>query len=135
VEGGIETVETRGILSDRVANFVILACAEFGASAGAVSDRDGFLLYAHSDLEDDQELQTALLLEVASQADRLLGVAPAWATQISAGGGRWRCLIRGGNEPGDLYAGFQLSRPLDQEEIDRCRISLGEALSPFPVER
>jgi hypothetical protein len=130
----IETIETRGTLSDRVANFVILACAELGASAGAVSDRDGFLLYAHSDLEADDELQTALLLEVAGQTDRLLGVERGRATQVSTGRGTWRCLIRGGDPTGGLYAGFQLSRPLDQEEIERWRISLGEALSPIPEE-
>lgn len=131
-DGPDDQLETRGALSDRVANFVIRACAELGASAGAVSDRDGFLLYAHSDLEDDDDLQTALLLEVSGQTDRLLGVERGRATQVSMGGDTWRCLIRGGDPEGGLYAGFQLNRPLDQEEIERWRIFLGQALAPVP---
>ena len=131
-DGPDDQLETRGALSDRVANFVIRACAELGASAGAVSDRDGFLLYAHSDLEDDDDLQTALLLEVSGQTDRLLGVERGRATQVSMGGDSWRCLIRGGDPEGGLYAGFQLNRPLDQEEIERWRIFLGQALAPVP---
>jgi hypothetical protein len=48
------------------------------------------------------------------------------------GGDTWRCLIRGGDPEGGLYAGFQLNRPLDQEEIERWRIFLGQALAPVP---
>ena len=131
-DGPDDLPETRGALSDRVANFVIRACAELGASAGAVSDRDGFLLYAHSELEDDDDLQTALLLEVSGQTDRLLGGERGRATQVSIGGDTWRCLIRGGDPEGGLYAGFQLNRPLDLEEIERWRIFLGQALAPVP---
>jgi hypothetical protein len=126
----IEPEVESGTLSDRIERFVALARSELGATAAAVSDRDGFLLFLQSEREGDEEMETALLLEVAGKADRLLGVEHGSATQVSTDGGAWRCLIRGGEGANDLYAGFRLRRPLDQEEIVRWRNALAEVISP-----
>lgn len=124
--------EPNGTLSDRIERFVVMARSELGATAAAISDRDGFLLFTQSDCEGDEAMETAFLLEVAGKADRLLGVEHGSATQVSTDGGAWRCLIRGGDGAGDLYAGFRLQRPLDQEEIVRWRNALADIISPTP---
>ena len=113
---------------DRVERYVARATSELGAMAVAVSDRDGFLLFAHGDDGRDDGLQTALLLEVAGQTDRLLGLDRASATQISIDGGAWRCLIRAGEGNGGLCAGFRLEAPLEQREIEHWRNALAEIL-------
>lgn len=120
-------------LSDRIEQYVIRAREELGASAAAISDRDGFLLFAQSDPGLDEDLGTALLLEVAGKTEQLLGLDRGSATQVSADGGAWRCLIRGGDGAAELYAGFRMMRPLDQEEIIRWRKALAELL-PAPLE-
>jgi hypothetical protein len=130
VEQDFGEKEEGGTLSVRIERFVALARTELGVTAAAVSDRDGFLLFTQSVGEGDEEMETALLLEVAGRTDQLLGVERGSATQISTDGGAWRCLIRGGDGAGDLYAGFRLPRPLDQEEIVRWRNALAEIISP-----
>jgi len=125
--------EAEGVsFSDRIERFVVRARVELGATAAAVSDHDGFLLFTQSDREGDEEMATALLLEIAGKTDRLLGVERGSATQVSTDGGAWRCLIRGGDGASGLYAGFHLRRPLDQEEIARWRNALAEVISPTP---
>lgn len=128
----LEREEDGGTFFDRIERFVVRARRELGATAAAVSDHDGFLLFTQSDREGDVEMETALLLEIAGKTDRLLGVEHGSATQVSTDGGAWRCLIRGGDGASDLYAGFHLRRPLDQEEIVRWRNALAEIISRTP---
>lgn len=116
-------------LTERIEQYVVRARTELGASAAAISDRDGFLLFAQSESGSDADLETALLLEVAGKTDLLLGLEHGRATQVSTDGGAWRCLIRGGEGVAELYAGFRMPRPLDQEEIARWRKALAEVLS------
>lgn len=116
-------------LTERIERYVVRARTELGASAAAISDRDGFLLFAQSESGSDADLETALLLEVAGKTDLLLGLEHGRATQVSTDGGAWRCLIRGGEGVAELYAGFRMPRPLDQEEIARWRKALAEVLS------
>lgn len=82
-----------------------------------VCDRDGLLLYSDADDTGKGGFETALLLEISARTNRLLGLEASRATQVSAGGGLWRCLLRQSVPSGDIYAGLLLREPLEEEEI------------------
>lgn len=100
-----------------------------------VCDRDGLLLYSDADDTGKGGFETALLLEISARTNRLLGLEASRATQVSAGGGLWRCLLRRSVSSGDMYAGFLLREPLEEEEIvfwtDALAATAGEP-SPAP---
>jgi hypothetical protein len=82
-----------------------------------VCDRDGLILYSDAEERSGGVLETALLLEVSAKANRLLGLASSRATQVSAGGGLWRCLLKEAGAGGELYAGMLLPEPLEEEAV------------------
>jgi hypothetical protein len=82
-----------------------------------VCDRDGLILYSDAEEGSGGVLETALLLEVSAKANRLLGLASSRATQVSAGSGLWRCLLKEAGAGGELYAGLLLPEPLEEEAV------------------
>ncbi len=91
-----------------------------------VCDRDGLILYSDVEERAGGVLETALLLEVSAKANRLLGLSSSRATQVSAGGGLWRCLLKEAGAGGDLYAGLLLPEPLEEGQIDFWTRALSE---------
>ena len=120
-------------LDERIERFSENAKEILEAIEVAVCDRDGFLLHSFSENVQSGALETASLLEVSGRTSRLLGIGNSRATQVSAGGGIWRCLIRGEGEARDLFAGFCLRRPLDQNEIEFWTSALAEVVEPSPL--
>ncbi len=122
-------------LRERIVSYTAIARRRLGADQVAVCDRDGLLLHRHPGDGDDGGLAAALLLEVSGVADRLLGLGDSRAIQVFTGGGKWRCLIRGGEGEADLFAAFLLGRPLELEEIEAWTHGLAAAFDPPPSPR
>ena len=101
----------------RVGRFGEEARRRLGAREVIVCDRDGLILYSDVEERAGGVLETALLLEVSARANRLLGLASSRATQVSVGGGLWRCLLKESGIGGDLYAGLLLPEPLEEDQI------------------
>ena len=120
----------QGALHERIASFGNLLKRELGASAVAVCDKDGLLLYSSSGPDEKREPETAVFVEVSGNVTRMLGLNRSTATQIADGSGAWRCLISGAGTAGNVFAGFSLPQPLDKSEIDTWTKALAEAINP-----
>jgi hypothetical protein len=110
----------------RVERFGEEARRRLDAREVIVCDRDGLILYSDVEERAGGVLETALLLEVSAKTNRLLGLSTSRATQVSVGGGLWRCLLKESGAGGDLYAGLLLPEPLEEGQIDFWTRALSE---------
>lgn len=113
-------------LRERLENFGDVIQRELGSSEVAVCDEEGLLLYKSASLGDENSLLSALLFHVSGRINALIGVGREGVSQLTDGGGLWRCLISGAGGQGILFAGFTLREPLGQDEIEFWQKALVE---------
>lgn len=116
--------EAAGYLHARLEHFGEAVQRELGALEVAVCDADGLLLYQSSGFEIDKALHQSLMLQVTGKMGTLLGLGKEGVSQLTDGSGFWRCLISGNGGNGNLFAGFTLRKPLEEQALEKWKAAL-----------
>ena len=120
-----------GNLSQRLAAFAECAddCDE--VRGVTVFDRDGYLLYAGANQDRVEANGAGAFLARASGSFCQQSIpGEISATQVTAGGGEWRCLIAGSGEASRVLAEFRVDRPLEVGEVEAWSKALADAVIP-----
>ena len=96
-----------------------------------VFDRDGYLLHAGANTDGSEANGAGALLARASGSFCQQGIpGEVSATQVTVGGGEWRCLIAGSGEASRILAEFRMDRPLEAGEVEAWSKALADAVIP-----
>lgn len=120
-----------GNLPQRLAAFAECAdnCDE--VRGVTVFDRDGYLLYAGANQDRVEANGAGTFLARASDSFCQQSIpGEISATQVTAGGGEWRCLIAGSGEASRVLAEFRVDRPLEAAEVEAWSKALADAVIP-----
>ena len=120
-----------GNLPQRLAAFAECAdnCDE--VRGVTVFDRDGYLLYAGANQDRVEANGVGTFLARASDSFCQQSISgEISATQVTAGGGEWRCLIAGSGEASRVLAEFRVDRPLEAAEVEAWSKALADAVIP-----
>lgn len=120
-----------GNLPQRLAAFAECAddCDE--VRGVTVFDRDGYLLYAGANQDRVEANGAGTFLARASDSFCQQSIpGEISATQVTAGGGEWRCLIAGSGEASRVLAEFRVDRPLEAGEVEAWSKALADAVIP-----
>ena len=116
-------------LHRRIARFGEEACERLGALAVAIFDRDGLPLYNHPAGGIEPNV-SPVLVDLANQANRCLGLRQGGTVQVGDLSGGWRCVLPWEDGSRSLFAGLLLGRPLEQAEIEHWTKALAHAIHP-----
>ena len=120
-----------GNLPQRLAAFAERADECDEVRGVTVFDRDGYLLYAGANQDRVEANDAGALLARASGSFCQQSIpGEISATQITAGGGEWRCLIAGSGEASRILAEFRVDRPLEAGEVEAWSKALADAVIP-----
>ena len=120
-----------GNLPQRLAAFAECAdnCDE--VRGVTVFDRDGYLLYAGANQDRVEANGVGTFLARVSDSFCQQSIpGEISATQVTAGGGEWRCLIAGSGEASRVLAEFRVDRPLEAAEVEAWSKALADAVIP-----
>ena len=96
-----------------------------------IFDEEGCLLHGRTDEANHSSMTTGVVLARASKALYSRSIpGTVSATQVSAGGGEWRCLISGHGDASRILAEFRIDRPLETNEIEAWSKALADAVIP-----
>ena len=96
-----------------------------------IFDKEGYLLHGGTGEANNSSMITGLVLARASEELYRRSIpGTVSATQVSAGGGKWRCLIEGRGDSSRILADFQMDRPLETKEIEAWSKALADAVIP-----
>ena len=96
-----------------------------------IFDREGYLLHGATGEANNSSMITGAVLARASEVFCRRSIpGTVSATQVTVGGGEWRCLIAGRGDASRILAEFQVDRPLETREIEAWSKALADAVIP-----